>query len=224
MQTLPRFFSVSDNSIHKRGFPWIRTVRKGLSEVIWCNTCDRAIQEPEGDLEVVLEQDKGTRWPDVLGCGHWPLLILSAKVLSAWKSEGLEELPRRKVTFLDPLPKALAATTPPKHHWIDGAKLRGALLDFDASGFVGVKFCPECDTRSDNIPATYQRQHSQVCPYVFRAGTWSGRNLFTTDISTAAFFCTDALVKLAAKNKFSNFRFIPVEEGHRADSKGLEYI
>jgi hypothetical protein len=48
----------------------------------------------------------------------------------------------------------------------------------------------------------------------FKEGTWNGSNLFTTDIAETHFFCTEVFVECARKYKFTNFRFIPIEEGH----------
>jgi hypothetical protein len=143
-------------------------------------------------------------------------------VISAWKSERLGTIPAKRVRIVGPLPKKLQGTIAPQYFWIDGTKLRGALLDFKASGFVGVKFCTECATRSHNIGATYDRQNSAVWPYVFRDGTWAGLNLFTTDLSQAAFFCTEKLLEIARKYRLTNFRFIPVEEGDGVESRGLK--
>ena len=96
-------------------------------------------------------------------------------------------------------------------------------MDFEASGFVDVRFCAECGTRTDEISATFHRQHSGVWQYVFRRGTWNGSNVFTTDLSPCRFFCTEAVVDCARKYKLTNFRFIPVEEGANFKSKGLDY-
>ena len=99
-----------------------------------------------------------------------------------------------------------------RYFWLDGQKIQGAMLDFEESGFVNVQFCPECNTRTDDIGATFDRQHSRVYPYAFRPGTWTGLNLFTTDLSHCSFFCTEAVVECARKHKLTNFRFVPAEE------------
>jgi hypothetical protein len=219
-----RLFSVSDNSFHKPGFPWINSIKLGLWHQETCKLCGRALTRVTGDIHVTLLPKKGTKWPDVLGTGHVPMFIVSERVLEAWYKEKLGEYPHYRVEILRPFPKAIKDSLPPNYYWVDGSKMCGALLDFKASGFVGVKFCPECGTRSHNVSATYDRQHAKAWPYVFLPGTWKGGNLFTSDLSYAYFFCTEAVLECARKYKLTNFRFIPIEEGSGIGSKGIEYM
>jgi len=222
----PRFFSVGHNSLSKRGFPWIQQLGKGFREFYLCKQCpaERSIMYAAGPVEAFCDLNKGVRWPDVIGCGHFPFLIMSERALRAFAAEGIGKFPQHAVLIQSPLPKRLALRPAPRYFWLDGQKMRGALLDFDASGFVGVQFCPECGTRTDNISATFQRQHSRVYPYAFRSDTWNGSHLFTTDLSHCAFFCTEALAQCARKHQLTNFRFIAVEEGANWQSSGVEYV
>ena len=102
--------------------------------------------------------------------------------------------------------------------------MRGALMDFDASGFVDVRFCPECGTRTDDISATGTRRQSAPYPYAFRLGTWNGDHLFTTDLSPCAFFCTERVLECARKHRLTNFRFTAAEDGPQPGSKGIDYL
>jgi hypothetical protein len=222
-----RFFSVSDNSLDKRGFPWIQSLGRGFKEVYFCRDCipeERTLMYADGPVEAFLDRRKGTKWPDVLGCGHFSFFILSERALRAFSAEGVGEFPHHEVLVQKPFPLKLAASPAPRYFWIDGQKMRGASLDSEASGFVEVRTCPECGSSSYDIGATYDRQHSRVWPYVFRPGTWSGANLFTIDLWECMFFCTEAVVDCARKHRLTNFRFIPIEEGANCSSKGLEYM
>ena len=217
------FYTIRHNTFSTRGFPWISTIIEGLSRSTNCPTCGGIDRYPVGDIKVSLELNKGTKWPDVLGCGAEPLLIVSDRTIRAWRNEKVGEFPMHRVRIIQPYPKKLEGLDPPDYYWIDGKKMRGALLDFEMSGFVDVKFCSLCRNRTDNITTTYRLQNSKVCPFVFRPNSWHGANLFTTDLSDASFFCTDVLVACATKHSLTNFRFIPVEEGTAAGSKGLRY-
>jgi hypothetical protein len=222
----PRFFSIRDNSFSKRGFPWIQRLGAGFRQVYLCNRCasGRSIWYADGPVEAFLESGKGVKWADALGCGHFPFLVLSERAVRAFRDEGLGEFPQHALLIQPPLPKRLAGSEPPRYVWLDGEKMRGASLDFEASGFVDVRFCPECGTRTDNISATFRRQNSGVHPYAFRPESWDGSNLFTTDLSACAFFCTEAVVDCARKHKLTNLRFVPAEEGGNPRSRGLDYL
>jgi len=222
----PKFFSVRNNSLRKRGFPWIQSLGRGFREFFLCRQCvpARSIMYAAGPIEAVCDRRKGVEWPDVIGCGHFPFFILSESALDAFSEAGLVDLPHHGVLIQTPLPRKLERLPPPKYFWLDGKRMKGALLDFEASGFVGVRFCPECGTRTDDIGATFSRQNSRVCPFAFRESKWNGAQLFTTDLSPCVFFCTETVVDCARKKKLTNFRFIPVEEGANSKSKGLDYM
>lgn len=220
----PQFFSVEDNSFDTSGAPWIQSILRGLVRGAQCPRCGKHTRANVGELDVVLLDERGECWPDVIGCGGEPLLIVSARVLQDWKDDGVGEFPYSAIHILDPLPERLAGTEPPEYFWIDGRKLIGAKLDFQASGFVGVQFCSACGNRHEDVSATYDRQHSAQWSYTFLEGTWTGEHLFTTDLSPYAFFCTDAVVECARRHRHTNFRFIPVEEGDNPKSRGLRYL
>jgi hypothetical protein len=219
-----KFFSVSNNSVYKMGFPWIQTISSGAEDLPPCQVCGGLGTNIAGDITISLTPGKGTKWPDLMGIGHYPLFIVSERVLDAWRREHVGKYPHHRVEILPPLPKTMKDLSPPAYFWIDGGKMRGALVDFKASGFVGVKFCPACNRRLENTSATYDRQHSKTWPYAFVPGSWKGENLFTTDISDTRFFCTDVVLECARKYKLTNFRFIPIEEGNGSGSKGVEYL
>ena len=91
-------------------------------------------------------------------------------------------------------------------------------MDFDASGYVDVRFCAACGTRSDDIGATFDRQHADPPPAtVFEHDDSLGFDLFTTDLSPMAFFCTDRVLRCASRNRLTNIEFCRVEEGIRAE-------
>jgi hypothetical protein len=177
-----------------------------------------------GDIDVTLEPRKGSAWPDVLGCGAYPFFIVSKRVIEAWRQEGIGPFPHHRVNILSPLPEKLRSRPHPQYFWLDGTGLRGALLDFAASGFVGVRFCPRCGNRTEDIGATYERRRSTAFPFEFVPGTWAGAKVFTTDLSPTKFFCTEDIVRCATAYDLTNFRFLRAEDGHAPGSKGIQYL
>jgi hypothetical protein len=223
---MTRLYSVSDNSFHSNDFPWAWRIQSGIDfSLPPCPECDGPQTRLQGDMEMLLERKKGSNWPDIMGCGAYPLLIVSEQVLNVWLNDGVGQFPiGGRVSFLPPIPRKLEPTKAPAYFWLDGKQMLGAKLDFDASGFVGVQFCSRCGRRWDDVKATYDRQHSQPWSYVFVEGAWTGSNLFTTDLSPTAFFCTERVVECARKHQLTNFRFVPVEDGDAAGSPGVNYI
>lgn len=149
---MPRFFSVSHNSTYTRGYPWLTTLKEGFGAVYHCGTCGRVLHYATGEMAAVLEPHKGTQWADVLGCGHFPFFIVSERVLECWEQEAVGSFPGAEVRLLPPIPKKLGDKPAPRYYWIDGTKMRGALVDFDASGFVDVKFCPSVVSEATMSP------------------------------------------------------------------------
>jgi hypothetical protein len=223
---MTQFYSVSHNTIYTRGYPYIASISKGLELVYYCQHEKRRLHYASGEVEAQLDRYKGTKWPDCLMSGAFPFFIVSERVIKCWEKERIGTFPINEVILTKPLPKQLREAAPPRYFWIDGQKLNGVQMDFEASGFVGVRFCPECGTRSDNITETAKRQMAQdiKSAYVFRENTWNGLHLFTSDISETSFFCTETIVECARKYNLTNFRFIPIEEGLGITSKGLKYL
>jgi hypothetical protein len=218
------FLSVTHDSFGSKDFPWAERVAAGLTRGAACEVCGVAPLVAEGDIDVTLEPRKGRAWPDVLGCGGYPFFIVSGRVVEAWGEDGVGDFPRHRVNVLPPFPERLRASTPPEYFWLDGAKMRGALLDFEASGFVGVRFCPRCGNRTDDVGATYERRRSKTWPFELIQGTWTGAKLFTTDLSPTKFFCTEDVQRSAARHALTNFRFLRAEDGQSAGAEGIAYL
>lgn len=220
---MPSFFSISNNTLLTRGYPWIGPIVEGLTPLTFCISCRAPQRYINGKIKVLLERRKGTKWPDALGGAYF---IVSQRVIDCWDVEGIGVFPIQPVEIAEPYPQKLEGTEPPKYFWIDGRKLNGALVDFQASGYVIREFCSECGRRIENISETFKRQYASGVEfsYVFQDDTWNGANLFTTDISEGKFFCTEKIVECARKYKLTNFRFIPIEEGGAFGSKGLKYM
>ena len=215
-------FSISHNSFYRRGYPWINHIASGMAQTQTCRACGEQQRFCTGDIEVTLEPRKGVTWPDVLGCGACPLFIVSVHVLKAWQFEKLADIPYYQVKLIGKIPAKLENKEPPAYFWIDGAKLQGAKYDFEASGYVNARICPECCRLYHDVSVTHKLQHSRKFPTVLNS--WSGANVFTTNFSPYRFFCTSKILDCARKYKLTNFRFIPIEEGDAPESEGVKYL
>jgi hypothetical protein len=116
--------------------------------------------------------------------------------------------------FVGPNNSGLPLDKAPRYFWIDGIKHRAGKMDFEASGFVGVRFCEGCGNRTDDIGLTYSRRHATPPPpFVFAHDEASGLELFTTDLAPTAFFCSRCVLLCAQANKLTNISFCPIEQG-----------
>jgi len=216
---MPKFYSVSHNTFQNPDLPWIESIADRLDSGRHCKECDGDIYQPSGDLQCLLNRKKGKLWPDVIGCGAYPFFIVSSRVIEDWRNDNLGVFIHNQVVLLPPYPRSLQTNIPPLYFWINGEAIVGARIDFDASGFVDVRYCATCGRRMDNTIETYKRQQSSVWPYKFYDNSWDGKLLFTTDLSPTVFFCTQALVECAIKHQHTNFRFVPVEHTEGAAVK-----
>ena len=217
------FYSIGDNSFYKRGFPWI-TGLFGMGYAPRCPECRSERPYFKGPFEARMEFQKGSKWPDMLGCGGPVVMIVSDRTVEAWKREKVGTTPVFPVKIVSKLPKKLQGTKPPDYFVVDGTQLVGAELDHSASGFVGVEKCGQCGAINYDIGATYDKRHASVHPYAFVAGSWNGANFFTTSWSQYLFFCTEELIRVARDYRLSNFRFTPVEDGDAIGNKGIDYL
>jgi hypothetical protein len=120
-----------------------------------------------------------------------------------------------KAGFIEPVENGLSLTEAPSYFWIDGPRHFAGKMDFEASGYVDNRLCPECGRRTANISLTYDRQHytQPPPPTVLHHDEASGMDLFTTDLAPTAFFCTERVLECAKTNKLTNLSFRPAEEG-----------
>lgn len=212
MTNLYRF---SENSAYSEGVPEIFRISKGLIDRGYCLTCDRGMRRPEGDLIVELGRGRPKYWPDAIPCGGYPCFVVSEKFMHSMAESGVEVMLGGKVVF-ERTPKVYQSLpVPGNYYWLDGDRHFSTELDFDASGFVNNRFCEACGARSDDISASYDRRHAQPPPgYVFKSTP--ELDIFTTDISPTAFFCTQKVLDIAKMHSLTNLSFTPVEMGDMA--------
>lgn len=211
---MTRFFDVCHNTAYKRGMPEIESIVGGLADSGPCPTCGLRRRWPSGTLQVRLGGTRARMWPDLLGCGDYPCFVMSDRFVSAMHECGLQLRVGGRVEFVGPNETGLSLDDAPEYFWADGSQSQAGKFDFDASGYVNVRFCPACGARSNDISKTYDRQHADPVPgQVFSYDESSGLDLFTTDLSPTAFFCTSRVYECARKHKLINIAFRPTEEG-----------
>jgi hypothetical protein len=211
---MTKYYDVGHNTAYSRGMPEIFEIVRGIDDEGPCPVCGASQRNPSGDLQVRLGKTRGKIWPDAIGCGDYPCFVVSDRFVKAMKQAGIRLELGGKVDFVGPNESGLSLDDAPQYFWVDGIKHRAGNMNFEASGFVDVRFCEHCGNRTDNISLTYKRQHAQPPPpYVFQHDEASGFDLFTTDLSPAAFFCTDRVLESAKANRLTNLAFCPADQG-----------
>lgn len=220
---MSHLYEFGHNRAFSTGEPEIEEIANGIADLGTCKSCRGSLRHLDGDLAVRLGSHRSNCWSDVLPCGDYPALVISEKFASACGDAGVEITIGGVVQIVEPLENGLAIESSPQYLWVDGNRHFGAKVDFEASGYVGVRFCSECGRRMDDVAATYDRQHATPPPpTVFIEGSYTGLDLFTTDISPTAFFCTQKVVDLATEHRLTNCRFTPVEAG--LNGQPIDYL
>lgn len=216
MRESEAFYVFDDNSSYTRGFTWAMSIIP-RSEMVHrvCSECGAAENYPSGAFDVIVEG--GTKYPDVLGCGAYPFLILSEAVITAWHGAGITCFHTYPVGIAEVKSKRLRDVAPPHYSRveIDGR----CQIDLVASGVEVIRICPECHrviTRS-----RYPFQHS----YRMVPGSWDGCAVFRDPVLYPRVnFCTQVILDLARQHRLTNFRFEPMEKPPDPASKGIDYL
>jgi len=215
---MTKFYDISHNTAFNLGMPEIEEIVDGIIDYGNCSTCGVSMRYPLGDLRVRLGKTRAKIWPDAIACGEYPCFVISEHFVNAMRECGIRIELGGKVEFVNPTDCGLSIDDAPMCYWIDGKQHFSGRMDFEASGYVNVQFCEECGNRTDNISLTYHRQHGDPPPPIlFDYDDNSGLDLFTTDLSPTAFFCTDRVLDCARHHKLTNLAFCDVEEGAFAE-------
>ena len=210
---MTRYFSIRHNTARNRRFPEICKIVDGVIDSGPCPTCKSGRRKPDGTLRVLVARRQAALWPDVIACGDYPCLVVSNRFVAAMRSCGVVMYIGGDVVVVDADGSPCSIDLNPMYAWIDGAASVSAVMNFEASGFVDVRFCPSCRIRSNDISRTYDRQHVASHPgYVLTYNSAIGLDVFTSDLSPTAFFCTQRVVDCASQNKLTNIAFRPLEQ------------
>lgn len=210
----PSFYTFGDNSFFTRGFTWAASIHP-RSEVIHqiCPECGSVKHFPSGDFDVTLE--KGSKYPDVLGCGAYPFLIVSEKVIGAWQDEGLDCFHTYKVNVAENKSTKLRNLTSPQYFRIEiDGRCR---IDLEASGAKIIQLCPKCHHLITDPPV--------LRGFAMASGSWDGSVLFRDPVYFPMIsFCTNTALEIAFRHRLTNFRFEPMAGPLDPGNKGIEYL
>ncbi len=195
-----QFYKLTNNSIYSRGWTWAWSLIPRLDTISSvCDVCHIGRlypgRYPERSLGVAVEG--GTKYPDVLGCGSYPLLIVSAQVIADWKKNDVSGYREFLLTVTKSQGKKIEVVTPPQYFHIEVSGR--CLLDLEAMGVDITYQCPKCGYTRKNPTNGF--------PFIVRQETWDGSDLFISELFPQSVFCTQKVFDLAASNRRTNFCF-----------------
>ncbi|MFN7140141.1 MAG: hypothetical protein ACK4UN_12470, partial [Limisphaerales bacterium] len=153
---MKKFFTLMHNSSYDTRAPWALSIVNGV-QYLECSVCKQSYCALGGSIEISLQEDRGVYWPDMIGCGDYPLFIVSRRVIEIMESNGVEKVPHKPVKIIGKMPKRLK-TPPPDYVWVEGEQCRGAEISFQTAGYVNAHVCSECDRLLFDVEATFERQ------------------------------------------------------------------
>ena len=208
------FFIVRNNQTYLNRYAWANTI-------LWtdfalrpqCEICGDDGAETPGGFDVVVGQ--GSKYPDILGCGHVPYFILSDRAVETWKRHGITNFDQYRVTVRIAKPKLLRGVTPPTYWRIEP---RGkCAVDLEAKGLIPERWCEE--------HKRYRRKITiHVSKTVLVPGTWDGSDLFRdVNYSRYVVMCTKRLADICIAEKLLCFRFDRLDKAEIFPGKGDLY-
>lgn len=211
-----RFYKFSDNSSYKREFTRAISIRP-RSEIVRrvCPELGAVSQYPSKEFDVVVEG--GSYYPDILGCDAYPFLIVSEAVVTAWGDAGITSFQPYLVCVAEARSKSkkLHETVPPRYFRIE---IDGQCeIDMMASGLEVIHFAPECGYLVTNP--------SLPTMFIMKPGSWDGSPVFRDILHyPRVSFCTQLVLDIAHKHRFTNFRFELMEGPLDSWSRGIDYL
>src|SRR5438128_1999528 len=125
-------YCISHNTFYTRGAAWIAGAYAGETVLSQCGSCKTTIREPSETIRLTPDPEKGSFWPDALGCGGGIMgLYISEPVKAALDAAKARYGKAFKAVVQPPYPKKLQEKLPPTYFHITGEF--GANLDFAAS-------------------------------------------------------------------------------------------
>ena len=186
--------------------------------LIWNLLCEQQILPLSGRITVQLDESRGSEWTDLIGLGSFgPWMLISSRVLEGLSGIGQRFVDVHPVEFCD-VPKKMKVAIRPKYFL--AVIKEGIRLD-RTSGYAPKGHCSACGSvLTDPV----------LDPYTvidrFIDGSWTGMPIFLGDISGKTVYCDDRVIDLAAKQAWTNFRFIRCGKplGETLSDPGEKYL
>lgn len=203
-----KYFEFRDNTAYEKQWTYAAHIEPRSRVVSWrCPECGRAASYPSGELDVVLEGGSG--FPDFLCCGAYPLLIVSERVIRAWKDNGIECFLAYAVGIAGVEESEVKKELAPPYYRVE---ITGQCrIDVVRSGGRITRMCNRC--------AGFQTEPPVVRRMALFPGSWDGSDLFRDHVLfPRVTLCTARVADLMKRHGFRNLR---LEEGEEYGETGF---
>jgi len=214
IETKPKFYTFRNNSSYNEQFTWASNIHS-KSEMVDRICPEYGVREryPSGAFDVSVEG--GNQYPDILGCGTYPLLIVSQNVVNDWKRAGITSFHSYPVGISEVDSIGLQDIHYPAYFRIeiDGR----CKIDLEGSGLRVIRHSLECHY--------LVTEPSVASGFKMVLDSWDGSPIFRDDnLYPNVYFCTELVLQLARENKHTNFRFETMEGPFDNFSIGINYM
>ncbi len=213
--TSEQLYQMSDNTCLSRGWTYAPRFYPIDSHVRYrCTKCGAIANYPMGKYAIDLEG--GTKYPDILLCGAYPLLIVSERVLNDWVNSGITGFQSFPLEIREIASEKLKTKERIQYYGIEvTAKCE---LDLEA---MDVKIISKCD-RCGNVRLS--KDSMDIEELVIKPESVENSDIFVSEIFPAIILVTQKVVKCACINKHTNFSFVKAEDIFDEFSESINYL
>lgn len=209
------FYTFRNNTSSFPIYTWAASIvpRSPLTTV-QCLACGYKDTFTSGAFDVICEG--GSKYPDVLGCGKYPYLLLSEKAISTWEKAGITQYHTYPVHVDSIKSRKLTKEMAPLYQRVE--IIGKCRIDLVGSSRDVESTCAVCG-RSKFV------RFDLTSTFKMIPGSWDGSSLFRDEIQfPCVTFCTREILDIAQSNDLTNFRFEPMHEPPNISSKGINYM
>jgi len=183
-----------------------------------CPECKRPrFNEDNHDLSLVID-GKGDM-PDYLLCGHYPLNIVSSRVIETWGKHGIIEYKAFPIKDLLDINRNKIISD---INYFDIRITKSVELDLEKMGIKVLSQCSKCHTFE------YNKQTWEFGTTFINENSYDGSDLFTIKHFNNIVVCSEEVLNVINQEKFTNFNFTPLESSfdpfHGIDTSFLEMM
>lgn len=209
------YFAMSNSTANSKGWTYSPTFYPidGLVDYV-CSTCGAMARYPIGRFALDLEG--GSKYPDILMCGAWPILIVSGRVIQGWEEVGVIGYKKYPVEIRNISSKKLKSADSIEYFSIE-VQAR-CELDLVAMGLSIVNECGECGKTKLSKPSW------DIDRLVIKPESIGSADIFISSVFPSKVLVNEKIVDCACVNKHTNFEFVKSEESLGMFREPIDYL